>query len=70
MKWKVVLKSLAVAAGSGAFSSAMESVTTGGASSGKALAVSAAVGALLGVVGYLKKSPLEEGKTPPTPTEK
>lgn len=62
MNWKAILKALGVAAASGAVNAVIESTTTGSASTGKTLAVSAAIGALIGAAGYLKQSPIEPKK--------
>ena len=69
MTWKHYLKALGAAASSGAVTAAVDAVQTEGETNPKALAVKASVGALLGMLFYLKQSPLSATPKPDTTPE-
>jgi hypothetical protein len=72
MNWKKFLEGLAVAAIGGAATTAAQVVVTPDLKPG-AISTAAAAGAIIGVAGWLKQSPVEKKpkskKTPPDPPE-
>jgi hypothetical protein len=67
MNWKKFIEGLAVAAISGAATTAAQAVTTPDASGG-AITTAAGVGALIGIAGWLKQSPIKsKAKKPAAP---
>lgn len=67
MNWAKFFEGLTVAAISGAATTAAQVVTTPDAS-GKAITTAASVGALIGIAGWLKQSPIKSKAKKPSAT--
>lgn len=68
MKWKLVLEAIAAAAVAGAGDAVVQRMSEGGPIVGKQIAVTAGVGAIIGIVNLLRKSPIQPGM-PVEPTK-
>jgi len=63
MNWKKILKAALIAAGSGAVSAVAQSAQEG--AKPEALKTAAISGAVLGLIGHLTQSPIEQKAPPP-----